>query len=318
MRHWSRFAESGAVWSISFMFWVYRVLGRWAFSICLYPVILYYFLSNQPARKSSKAYLAKAQRSGFVPADKSLNVLSYQHFLTFGGCILDKLAAMAGAFSHENVDVEYCDEIRQLIAEKKGGLILISHLGNVEVSRALSKQMSDVKLNILVHTKHAQNFNRVMERIDPESQLNLIQVTEVSAATAIMLSSKVEAGEFVVIAADRTPIGSRDRVIEANFMGNKALFPQGPFLLGSILRASVFTMFCNKQPNNRYQIEFSLFAERLKLERGKREQGLAHYAQQYADRLEERVSKYPMEWNNFFDFWAMPDEVEKANEKGSE
>lgn len=302
MKHWSSIAESGAVWSISFMFWVYRTLGRWAFSIVLYPVILYYFLSNAPARAASQDYLRRLQHHQ-VPLPKGgLKWLSYRHFLTFGSCILDKLAAMAGYFSHGNVDVHYPPELLEQVKQGRGGVVFISHLGNAEVSRALSKELKNVRLNILVHTKNAESFNRVMLRIDPESQLNLLQVTEVNSGTAMVLSEKIDAGEFIVIAADRTPINS-NRVVPADFFGEKANFPQGPFLLASILKAPVFTMFCNKQASNRYRIVFSTFAETIQLRRGKREQDLGLYAQKYADELAAQVKQHPMEWNNFFDFW---------------
>ncbi len=108
-----------------------------------------------------------------------------------------------------------------------------SHLGNLELCRALSSRHPDIKINALVFTEHAERFNAVLKAINPDSDLNLIQVNELGADTAIMLQQKVEQGEWVVIVGDLTSVTKEQRVVWADFLGKLAPFPQGPFILVS-------------------------------------------------------------------------------------
>ncbi len=157
-------------------------------------------------------------------------------------------------------------------------------------------------VNVLVHTKHAEKFNAVLNQYADFAYLNLIQVTEINAATAMLLQDKIDAGELVVITADRTPVKTQQRVTQATFLGQSAPFPQGPYILGGLLKCPVFTMFCLKH-QQRYRIYFEPFCEQLLLPRKARDAAVQRYAQQFADRLQYYCLKEPMQWFNFYDFW---------------
>jgi len=46
------------------------------------------------------------------------------------------------------------------------------------------------------------------------------------------------------------------------------------------------------------------FSEKITLNRKEREQDLQRYAQSFADALEQQCVKAPLQWFNFYDFWA--------------
>lgn len=301
-KHWSQVHESGALLGIKFMFFVYRWFGKWLFAIFLYPVISYFFVSQPSARKASIAYLRRVQQQGALPASANLTWLSFRHFIQFGHGLLDKLAAWTGAFNYQNVSFHRRDDFLQLIDQRRGALVIVSHLGNQEICRALANESRRVKLNILVHTKHAEKFNRMMNDLDEGNDLNLLQVTEVTPATAIMLQEKLAAGEVVVIAGDRTPVGG-GRQTEVSFLGAPALFPQGPYILASVLRCPVYLMFCVKRARG-YEIFFEAFADSIRVSRKNRQQDLQRWVQKFADRLAEHTLQAPLQWNNFYDFWG--------------
>ena len=299
---WSETQEVGTVIGIRFLFFVYRWLGRWAFGICLFPVITYFFLFKPIQRRSSLDYLKRVRQHGAkLSAKRSLTVLSIQHFFLFGCSLLDKIAAWAGGIDRSDIDYEGRDIFLQRVAESKGMLVIVSHLGNPEVCRVLAEGNQKVNLNILVHTKHAERFNRIMHEVDPNSCLNLIQVTELTPATAVMLQEKLAEGEVVVIAGDRTPL-SGGRQSSVQFFGSEAYFPQGPYILASILKCSVYLLFCAKQAG-RHHLSFEPFADSLDLNRRNRDQQIADWAQRYAIRLQHYVSQYPLQWFNFYPFW---------------
>ncbi|NIB44229.1 hypothetical protein HBA55_31810 [Pseudomaricurvus alkylphenolicus] len=301
-RHWSQVQESGALLGMKVMFFVYRVLGRWAFGLLLYPVITYFFLARRQARSASMDYLNRVRQQGALPASTPLWQQSFSHFLHFGRNLLDKLAAWTGAFNYDNVRFHRRDDFLQMVDRQQGALVIVSHLGNLEVCRALADSSKRIRLNILVHTKHAEKFNRLMNDLDNDNHLNLLQVTDVSPATAMLLNDKLSAGEVVVIAGDRTPVNG-GRQTDVDFLGAPAAFPQGPYILASVLRCPVYLMFCAKGEDG-YEIFFEKFAERIRLSRNNRDADLRHWTTQFAQRLAHYTLRYPLQWNNFYPFWS--------------
>ena len=129
-----------------------------------------------------------------------------------------------------------------------GGVLVVAHFGNLEV-RAGWAARKDLRLSILVHTAHAERFNRVLNRINPQSAERLLQVTDVDTATIAHLATRVELGDFVVIAADRVPVTS-ERVLDAPFLGADAAFPIGPWVLAAALDCPVYWLACYQRPRD--------------------------------------------------------------------
>lgn len=311
-QHWSEINEATSVLGIRILFFVYRVLGRGVFNVFLMPVIAWYFCFQGRARRASLDYLRRVQEQGGLSPGASLGIYNIRHFFAFGVGLLDKLAAWSGGLTPG--EVTYCErreEFLRVVQSGRGCLLIASHLGNMEVSRMMADTHRRVKLNILVHTKHAESFNRLLKEVDEASCLNLIQVTEVSPATAVMLNEKIEAGEVVVIAGDRTAVTGSDRQSEVDFLGAPAAMPQGPYILASILRCPVYLIFSVRDGKG-YRIFIEPFAERIKLSRQKRDRELNDWAQRFADRLADYALRYPLQWFNFYDFWWRPAQTQAA------
>lgn len=301
--HWSSQKERGSYWGMTFMVWLYRLGGNILFSIVLYPVMTYFFLFAKNARYASKEFLIRAYEVGSPEFSKKPgNWHSYYHMLRFGQIILDKIAVWIGSLSHTQVDFPNREFLRAKIKEGKGGVLLVSHVGNLEICRAISYQTPSLKLNILVHTHHAEKFNALLNKVNPDSELTFLQVTEIGPDTAVMLKQKVEAGEFLAIVGDRIPVSSTLRTSVVPFMGKPARFAQGPFILAALMKCPVFTLFCIKD-SGRYRVEVEPFADVMKLNRKRRNEDLLSYIEQYAKRLEIYATKYPYQWFNFYPYW---------------
>lgn len=297
MTHWAGLQERGIVWGMRFLFGMYRLLGRTGLQVFLYPVVSYYWLTNRTARLASQGYLKKLSAFGLAHSYHS-----YQHFIHFANSLIDKLAAWSGALSLSDVCYVGRDDLLNELSKGQGALLLASHLGNTEVCRVLANSDKALRINVLVHTKHAEKFNQLLAQYNTDSRLNLIQVTEITAATAILLSDKIADGELVIIAADRTPVNNTERVCYVNFLGAKAPFPQGAFILASLLNCPVYTLFC-LQEQHQYVLYFEHFSDGLKFPRANRVQALQQTIQDYAGCLERYCLKQPLQWFNFFDFW---------------
>lgn len=304
-RHWAHINEASFVGGMRLLFWICRRFGRWPFRLVLHPVLLWYVVTKPAARAASMQYLQRVCVSGKTPGIRPGIVTVIRHFGSFAEGILDKLLLWGGLFPLESARITGQDCIVEAIESGRGGLLICSHLGNLELCRVLSKRRNGMKLTVLVHTRHAQAFNQMLATLDPQSQLNLLQVTEMSPATAMLLNERVARGEFVVIAGDRIPVAPNPRVAMAPFLGAPAPFPVGPYVLASVLQCPVFLIF-SSQIGSAYEICFERFRDTIRLPRKDRDDALAALAVDYAARLERHCLRAPLQWFNFYDFWHLP------------
>ena len=306
-RHWAQINETGFVAGMRLLFWLYRIAGRLPFRLALYPVLGWYLLTKPTARHASRDYLRRVRASGVAgntgpPRPGLIGV--FQHFSAFAESILDKLLLWGGLFKTKDVIYTGQEHMRANLQAQRGGLLICAHLGNLELCRVLSRECSGLRITVLVHTRHAQAFNRLLAQLDPNSQLNLMQVTELTPAMAMLLAEKVARGEFVAIAGDRIPVSPNPRVAFASFLGAPAPFPIGPYVLASVMQCPVYLLF-SLTVGDRSECHFELFRDAIRLPRKDRNQALDELAAAYAARLEHFCLKAPLQWFNFYDFWRL-------------
>ncbi len=307
-QHWAQVGEAGATAGMKFLFWVYRWLGRIPFRIALFPVILYFFAGRRSAREASLQYLQYLQDADHYQPHHGRLYDSFRHFLSFGESLLDKLAVWQGDIGLDAIRFHGHECVDRLAREGRGALMIGSHLGNLEICRALAQRNTNLTMNVLMHTAHAAKFNSMLKKAGSNSQMNIIQVTEMGPATAMMLQEKLDRGEFIVIAGDRIPVSGGKNTTRANFLGHPCDFPSGPFILASILRCPMLSIFCLRDTSSRkprWNLHMELLEERVVLPRARRQQQLAIYVQQWADSLTHFCRLAPLQWYNFYPFWQL-------------
>lgn len=309
-QHWSSLGERGSVVGMRILFAIYRVVGRRLLWVFLAPVVFYLYATGKPGRQASHNYLEK-----MPSVDTRSNVkrwwAGFHHFCAFADSAFDKLDAWLGKIKHEKINYIGSNEFGVLSESKQGAIFIGSHLGNLEVCRALSQGRYDTVINVLVFTSHAVKFNALLNSVNPNVSLNLIEVSELTPVLAIKLKEKVDAGEVLVIVGDRTSTTSSGRVSYAPFLGQPAPFAQGPFILASLLDCPVYWLFCLKGRNG-YDVAFEKVTSQLVLPRRNRQKELQKIIEQFAQRLEHYAIKYPYQWFNFYDFWQKDELVSRG------
>jgi predicted LPLAT superfamily acyltransferase len=300
--HWSGLAERGAYWGLRVLAAAYRLTGRYGCMAAMLPVALYFHVTGREQRRASRLFLERAYAAlGDTHGPRWSDGL--RHSLGFAQRTVDTFIGWVGGVDRNSIEVVDQAEIDRVIAGGRGVMLIVSHLGNVELSRASLDDAARARITLLVHTRHAENYARLLRRFRPEAAIDTFQVTEVNPGTVIALKEVVERGGWVAIAGDRTPVGGGERVSRAKFLGHEAAFPQGPYILAHLLECPVYLMFCLRE-NGRHRLYFERFAERVVLPRGDKEAALAALAGRYASRLEAYCLRDPFQWYNFFDFWA--------------
>ncbi|MBE0465502.1 MAG: LpxL/LpxP family acyltransferase [Halomonadaceae bacterium] len=298
--HWARIGERGTLLGMTLMVAIQRRLGRWPFRLALWPVMLWYFLVHTTARRASQAFLQR-----LYPSLKQQPFArwwqSYRHFLAFGETLMDKVEAWSGNIADERLVGSGVERFTQAIAGGQGGLILVAHHGNLDVVNALTERHTNLDLTVMMHTRNARKFNALLERVTGKPRPQILEVSEVTPATAQTLAERINAGGYVVIAADRLPL-SGERTQPLDFLGDRASFPEGPFRLATLLRCPLYTLACVRDDDH-FRIDFELLGDTQSLPRRQRETWITETMQAHADHLAERVRRHPLQWFNFYPFW---------------
>jgi predicted LPLAT superfamily acyltransferase len=286
-----------------FLYAAYRLLGRWAFALMLYPVAAYFCLTARPARRVSHEYLQRVrQRLAELGRPQPRSLTPFNHFREFGRSVLDKGAMWAGTFPSASVEFDDPHIFSRIRESGRGALFIGSHLGNLEVLRAYGDAKQGLKVNALVYSSSAPKLNRIAAMIGPRAFQRMIQIDSLGPESVVHLQDKIRAGEHVAIAADRVSVRHSNRSMHVPFLGRSALFPEGPFILASLLACPVYLIFCLAEDKH-YRVFIEPFADPLVLHRGHRHETLERAITQYAERLEEYCLRAPTQWFNFFDIW---------------
>jgi len=298
---WARTRERGTFFLMRLCLLGLRWLARPVMLPVVHTIALYFFLFGRRERSASLDYLRRVQsvapESGLRPTWR----VAYRHFRAFGTAILDKIDTWSGRLKLADVSFEEQGEMHRLAFAPRGVMVLGSHLGNLEVLRALGTLNKRVKLNVLVHTAHADYFNRIL-RLAGSTDIELVQVTALDPTTAFALREKLDRGEWVVITGDRVPVHG-GRTVDVRFLGGVAPLPIGPYVMAALLECPVHFLVCVRQ-GGRYHAYFEPFAERISWpQRANREAVIAEHAQRYAARLEHYLRVAPLQWFNFYPFW---------------
>jgi predicted LPLAT superfamily acyltransferase len=299
--YWASMKERGSLVGLLILAWCYRLFGRQICKIIGFPVVLYFYLYGTVQRKASKDFLTRAFARKSPPQVPTV-FDGLKHFMHFFEMALDKFAAWAGYMNMGQIEKSSQEKFKKVIAAEKGGMLLVSHLGNMEFCRAVANGDYKNRVHVLLHTKNSQRYHRILKTFNPQSHVNLIEVTEVGPDTILYLKDKIASGDWVVIAGDRVPIQSTGRVCKVPFLGKEAPFSQGPYILASLLECPIYSVIAVREEGH-FRIFIELFAKKITLNRRNRETDLKVWMAKYARFLEQHCIAYPYHWFNFFDFW---------------
>lgn len=271
--------------------WLLRVAGLKAAYLLLRFVALYYYFFVPAATRP----LRDLYRNRLGYSAKDSNRLLRRNIYLFGQTLIDKIAVLANirhqlSFEHEGG--EYLD---QMVAEGNGGIIVSAHLGNWEVAGHLLKRL-EAPINIVMYDGEGEQIKALMERFNSQRSFNIIYIKD-DLSHIYEMSAALRRNEFICLHADRFRPGNR--TMEHEFLGSKALFPAGPFILASKLRAPVCFVFAFKETTEHYHF----YAWPAKVYEGRGTEGSQRMLSDYVQLVEEKLKQYPAQWFNYYDFW---------------
>lgn len=303
-QHWAKQRERGSAFFLTLTRLIVKYFPLPLIRLATFWVVFYFYATSPKRRRQIAKY--QQNLTACFPETRLPKWAVFRQFLAFGESITDRFAVWQKKIRYADLVVDDADNLYvDMNSGGRGQILLCSHFGNIEICRALvgSGHHPHFKLNVLVHSKHAEAFNKALVDAGAD-ELPLIQVEDLNAQKMLELAERIERGEWIAIAADRVPVRG-DKTAQVAFLGEMAPFPQGAWLLASLLKAPINTVFCIKE-QQRYRLQLRRFCGVIG-GRGKvREQHMQNAMQQYADLLAKECAKSPLLWFNFYDFWQQP------------
>ena len=270
----------------------FKYLGlRFAYLNLTY-VVLFFVIKCRKERNAIWLYYRQILKYGVLKS--SLKI--YSHFFVFAQTIVDKVAIRYG-FSHKfKYTFENADEAIALMSRPQGAIFLGAHIGSWEVgSHIFSKY--DKTMNILMVDAEYQRIKNVIEKSGEDPGYKIIPINEDSIEAILRVKKALADGEILGIQGDRYIDEKRKKEVE--FLGRKADFPEGPFLMASKLRTPVVIYFAMREKMS-YNFIFKYVDNKEGLSAKDYQEKIFN---EYLKLLEETVKRYPQQWFNFYSFW---------------
>ena len=316
MSHWSEEKEIGNRWKALFSAFVYRVLGRTFIIIYLIPISIVYFFYSKTRMQASREYLKRMSK--YNKKIKSNLICSYKHLLSFVVSIAEKIAAWDGDIPIKDLIVKTkddYDEVINLLDKKRGMIILFSHIGNIELLKALAvinegNPIKNYKINIIIDSRVNKNVNIFMGEGKNNSFIDFIDASNIGPQTILSIEDKLNNGEIVAIAGDRTS-NKTDKVNYVNFLGEYAPFPCGAFLIPILLKYPVYYFFALRENDKILSKKYNFYIHSSKVNldgddlktRKRKNELILELTREFASIIEQKAIEYPYQWYNFHDFW---------------
>lgn len=297
-KHWSGTGRlRGGRWGIWLFITALKVLGlRVTYALMVPPAIYFSFASPDVA--ATMDY----HRRVFGPAPWwKRRWLVFKHFLSFGRALVDRTAILAGKTRGFTFFFDGEKHLRDAVAEGRGVLVLTAHLGNWEAAGQLLTRL-DLPITVTGFDKEAPAIRAMLNRASRQ-KFRLLPLTG-QPTDAIPLVGALRRGEVVAMLGDRA-YGSPSARIP--FFGGMASFPIGAYVMASIAGAPLVHVFSLREPGGRYHF-FGFPPQHPRMPpHHERDAYLKNCAENFARDLESVLRRDPLQWYNFFPFWAADD-----------
>jgi len=263
---------------------------RAAYSVLVF-VAFYYFIAYPTSFKAMFSYFKNRQNFSFFKAVFAV----YKSYFVFGQVLIDKVAITAGMRNKFTFDFDGIDILKQLLSEKKGGILISAHIGNFEIAE---KFFAEIDLNSQIHIVTVDQEHSVIKEYleslhTDKPNVQFIYVKE-DMSHIFEINNALTNNDLICFTGDR--YFGASKTMEADLLGAKALFPAGTFMLASRLKAPVAYVYVMKEPN----LHYHLYTRRAPDFKHRDAQAVLNA---YTESVENMLKKYPYQWFNYFDFW---------------
>lgn len=273
--------------------YVVKTLGVSPAYLLLRFVAAYYFLFSRTSSRYIYQYFR--QRIGYSSWKTTWKV--YQNYYVFGQTLLDKIVVMAGIDNRFTYNFDGEQHLHEIVAQKRGGILLSAHVGNWEAAGHLLKRLN-TRINVVMFDGEHQQIKQYLNDVTGGKNFNVIVVGK-DMSHVYAISEALQRNELICLHADRFLEGNKTTV--QKFLGAHAEFPLGPFQLSAGFGVPVSIVFAFKETASHYHFFGTELITRSQTET--KTEFTDRLTRRFVSELEQKVRCYPEQWFNYYNFW---------------
>ncbi len=289
--------SKGTVLGHKIFVFILNHLGLKLAYIALRFVALYYFLFARKSNKNIFYFFHDVLKYKRTKAYLKI----YKNYYIFGQTILDKVALLAGVNTKFTIDHEGGKNLDRIAEMGRGGILVSAHIGNWEIAGQLLNRL-ETTFNILMYENEREKLKSYLEGVKKKKNVKIIAIKDGEMGHLIELHNAFSNNELVVMHGDRF----REKAItaEADFLGKKAMFPIGPFIMAAKFGVPISVVFAVKETSTHYHF-FATDPIEVKRTRSveQTDRTVKELLSNYILEFEKMVHRYPEQWFNYYAFW---------------
>ena len=275
---------------------VSRKLGRWVFVVYAWIVATGFFILF-PFRVGNSVKFYRA----LCPDRIWLFHLwcAWRQYHNFADVFMDRFLIQES--NELTFTSEGCEHLENSIDAGKGGILLMSHMGNWDVAaHLLKRKVNRIRLLLYMGVKQKEQLEQIQKESLSRSGIQIIAVEQDGGSPMDILEGIkfIESGGVVSLTGDIV-WAKNQRTVPVKFLGREILLPEAPHLFALLSGAPLFIFFAFRTGKNQYHFTMS---KPIALDCNSREEragAIRQSAQQYADILEATLRTYPLQWYHF-------------------
>ena len=281
--------SKGTVLGYRIFVFLIKKAGVKAAYVLLYFVASYYFLFLKKSNKAISYYFKERLGYSWFKSKKMV----FKSYYTFGQTIIDKISISAGMRNKFTYEFDGIEILKNLLAEKKGGVLISAHIGNFEIAEHFLGDIDiDFQINLVTTDLEHSAIKNYLESVTQKPTVKFIIIRD-DLSHIFEINAALSKNELVCFTGDR--YFEETKSLSEKILDQEANFPAGPFLIASRLKVPVVFVYVMKEPN----LHYHLYA-REAVVKHRDEKGLL---KSYVESVESMLAKYPLQWFNYFDFW---------------
>lgn len=290
MNQWSGKSKGTLLGYKIFVYCIKKLGIRAAYSVLVF-VAFYYFIASPASFKAMYAYFKHRQQFSSFKAVWAI----YKNYFVFGQTILDRVAIGAGLRNEFTFDFDGIDILKQLLSEKKGGILISAHIGNFEIAE---KFFSEIDLESQIHIvtidqEHSVIKEYLASQNNDKPNVQFIYIKE-DLSHIFEINDALSKNHLICFTGDRYV--PQTKTMTGELLGKGALFPAGTFHIASRLKAPIAFVYVMKESN----LHYHLYTRRAPEIKYRDAQAVLNA---YTESITQMLKRYPYQWFNYYDFW---------------
>lgn len=284
-----------------------KLLGPWFFTMVAQGIASGYFLMSSRRRRISRDFYAVL----FPQHNRTYHLYcAWKQFLSFTNVFLDRF------IQREVKNIAYTIDGRRHVVSayerKKGGILLMSHMGNWEMAaHLLTKVIPDIKLLLYMGVQGRESIEKIQKQSIRGDGIRVIGVGQNSGSPFDIVEGIrfLQDGGLVSMAGD--VVWRKDqRTVTGTFLGRRVRIPEAPFVLSLVSSAPLIVFFAFRTESGTYRFTVLPPINVSAPTREKRGVAIQSAAQRYLHHMEAELRRHPFEWYHFERFLEIGDSNE--------